>query len=149
MNAKTKRRIVIFSTLAVIMLAFIWGNSVLDRGSSGHLSRYITEIIKRIFDPKDKLNFDLIHAFVRKTAHYLEFFTLGLVFSLLKNNVEDAAGKKYAFMPAFASLFAAVADEYIQYFTGRGSSVADVALDFAGSLAAILIVFAFSSKTTK
>ena len=89
MNAKTKRRIVIFSTLAVIMLAFIWGNSVLDRGSSGHLSRYITEIIKRIFDPKDKLNFDLVHAFVRKTAHYLEFFTLGLVFSLLKNNVAD------------------------------------------------------------
>ena len=149
MNTKAKRRIIIFSILTAFMLAFIWGNSVLDRGSSGHLSTYITEIIKKLFDSKDKLDFDTVHAFVRKTAHFLEFFTLGLMFSLLKNNIEDAAGKSLAVLPPFAALFSAVTDEYIQYFTGRGSAVSDIVLDFAGSLVAILLVCAFSSKKDK
>jgi len=41
----------------------------------------------------------------------------------------------------FGTLLAAVTDEFIQSFTGRGSSVRDVVLDFCGALTGMLLTF--------
>ncbi len=144
MKSKAKNRILVFGVLIVLALAFIWGNSVLDRGSSGKLSMYITEIIRKIFG--EETDFEIIHNCVRKAAHFIEFFMLGLLLELQKNSIEDATEKKYAFFAVFGALASAVIDEYIQFFTGRGSMVPDIVIDFAGSLCAILAVYAFKKN---
>ena len=53
------------------------------------------------------------------------------------------------FFPISCTLFTAVTDEFIQSFTGRGSSVRDVMLDFSGALTGILLTVFLSAIIKK
>ena len=63
--------------------------------------------------------------FVRKLAHFTEFFVLGLELAVLFCS--------FSSKPILFSLLVALTDETIQLFTGRGSQVKDVWLDFFGA----------------
>jgi VanZ family protein len=76
---------------------------------------------------------------VRKLAHFVEYGALGCVLALLLTLLKRRRWQSVVNC-AFAVLIVALTDETIQIFTGRGSQVQDVWLDFAGACAGILLV---------
>ena len=116
----------------VVTLCLIWGNSLLGKEDSAALSGGITAWLRSIGLPVSDL-------FVRKSAHFCEFGLLGCELTLLFW-LKSGIGLQNGCNAAFAALLAAVTDETIQSFTGRGSSVRDVVLDFTGALTGILLL---------
>ena len=79
-------------------------------------------------------------AFVRKTAHFVEYAVLGAECAGLAIALSKRVISPYLWMSLFAVLMAAVLDEAVQSFTGRTSLVSDVLLDFTGGLVGIAVV---------
>ena len=77
---------------------------------------------------------------LRKFAHFAEFFLLGIELSLL-SILNFGRKVKPCVFAAAAALFVAAADEFIQLFSGRHASIADVLLDFSGSVFGIAAVW--------
>ena len=128
---KTRLRLLLKLVL-IATLCFIWSNSLVGKEGSAALSRTVTAWLNGIGIP-------VTEHFVRKSAHFCEFGLLGCELMLLFwlrsgvhfQNLSNAA---------FAALLSAVTDETIQIFSGRGSQVQDVVLDFSGALTGILLV---------
>ena len=129
--------ILIFITAALTV--FIWSNSMLDSETSGAISNAVTEFISDIFGEIPKESYEDSHHFIRKTAHFTEFALLGVLYTLIKTKLDGKTFSALVFFPVSCTLFTAVCDEFIQSFTGRGSSVRDVMLDFSGALTGILL----------
>lgn len=128
--------------LILLTVGFIFYNSVQPVEESKERSTTVAETItptpKSEFEkPADWYAF-VLH--VRKAAHAVEFFVLGLEFSLL---FLWAFQKKHIIQAAWnilsVSLAVAVADESIQILSGRGPKVQDILLDFCGAAAAVCI----------
>ena len=141
MTVKRKIAVCILTVLLLCNLVFIWGNSLANQSESHNLSvgvlTFLPRFIRGLFPNEEQL----VH-FVRKMAHFAEFACLGgLSCGLL------AALGKVKLHPFFhlwaGGFFVAAIDETIQIFTGRGSQLQDVWLDFAGfsvGLLAVLLV---------
>lgn len=127
----------------VLTLAYIFSNSLTTREKSDATSKKITEQIKPIIDPEDKIPAKELNQRIRKTAHCIEFGVLGIFLALLFDNIKKCFSKTDVFAPLMLSLSAAVADEYIQTFNDRGSQVEDVLIDFGGAIAGMFLVFIF------
>ena len=116
MTGKRKILLTVLSLLLVCNLAFIWGNSLVSRSDSHDLS-----------------------VIVRKMAHFTEFACLGGLSCGLLATARTV--KLHPFFHVWAGgFFVAAIDETIQIFTGRGSQLQDVWLDFAGFSAGLLAV---------
>ena len=124
-----KRRIVLLMVI-VLTLAFIWGNSLLSREQSSDESAWVLQLVTpvlELFVGKGRVTEHL----VRKLAHFTEFALLGLELLFWFSGVREK--RREGLLLAMAhGLFAALTDETIQLFSGRGSQVQDVWLDFAG-----------------
>ena len=134
-NLKT----IILLVLILAVTAFIWGNSLATEAKSDEISTGIMEIVKEIIDPQDKIEPELFNHILRKTAHFTEFFILGILYMLMKKHIDKKVISSFIFFPLFSTLVTAVIDEYIQLFVDRGSAVKDVVLDFSGALTGILL----------
>ena len=133
MTEKRKARLRLFLTLLVIAtLCFIWSNSMVGKEGSASLSRRVTAWLNGIGIP-------VTHYFVRKSAHFCEFGLLGCELMLLIG-LRSGVSLQSMSNAAFAALLTAVTDETIQIFSGRGSQVQDVVLDFSGALTGILFM---------
>ena len=141
--------LVLLHALLVFAALFIFSQSLPDREASKEISVGVTSKIApflELFLGSGNVSDHL----VRKAAHFAEFFvfgTLSAVCAALRAKYASAklgeavAVKTQSFAnAAFLSLTTALTDETIQLFTGRGSQVADVWLDFSGAVCA---VFAF------
>lgn len=123
---KTSRNRKWLIVLLVITLIFIWGNSMFDKESSAEESRFVVRFLEMFFGTGN-----VSEHFVRKLAHFTEYAILGAeLFGLFG---------KYL-MSATHGLFVAMVDESIQLIVKRGSSLADVWLDFSGVLFGALVV---------
>ncbi|MBQ7693047.1 MAG: VanZ family protein [Oscillospiraceae bacterium] len=142
MTERRKKRLRRALRLALIAtLCFIWGNSFLGKEDSASLSLGFTAWLRSIGLPVSE-------HFVRKSAHFCEFGLLGAETALLFW-LRNGLGLQNGVNSAFACLLAAVTDETVQSFTGRGSQVRDVVLDFSGTVLAILICSAFAGYAEK
>ncbi len=131
--------------LTVFTLMFIFSNSLPDIETSKAESEGIMELIEpflELFVGKGNVTLHM----VRKLAHFTEFGMLGFVLGLF-------TGKPKSGVFLF-TLLTALTDETIQLFTGRGSQVKDVWIDFAGGCTGIIagiillsIVSKFMKKT--
>lgn len=139
--------VIVFALLILLTVSFIWGNSLKTVEQSSVQSTSVAELLRPVLDPHEKLEKSAFHNLVRKLAHVIEFFVLGLFVIGFSVSLGMYLKKSFVSMPILTVLFVAVGDEYIQHFTGRGSLVTDVVLDFAGSLAgmgaAVLLLWAF------
>lgn len=152
MTKKRNTALIILIFLTALLTIFIWSNSMLDGENSGALSKKITHIICGFFGGVPAETFDKVHHFVRKAAHFTEFAFLGILYTAIKNKVDKKLLSVLIFFPISCTLFTAVTDEFIQSFTGRGSSVRDVMLDFSGAVTGIIIttlVYAFMKGRKK
>ena len=126
--------LIAFALLTVCVLSFIFGMSLQSKEESGNTSSGLVAKLKPILDPNNKIPQETFHRFVRKGAHFTEFCALGVCLWGLFANIGRLAGARFITLPIFVSLLSAVTDEFIQYFSGRGSMVTDVVLDFCGAL---------------
>lgn len=138
-----KQHAVLFILLAVtvLILCFIFHNSLQDSTASNTRSGQIAEKIKPVLDPQNTVTEELFHKITRKMAHFLEFGLLGVSAALLAMHISAAYVRCSVFAPLFFILLSAVTDEFIQSFTGRTSSVSDVLIDFSGAGLGILLVY--------
>lgn len=117
-------------------LAFIWGNSLESAVESSLKSGRVRELIEPLLELLVGQG-NVTDRMVRKLAHLTEFTVLGALLLLL-----TAAAFRVRLQSVlncqFFLLLAALTDETIQLFTGRGSQVRDVWLDFAGGTAGLL-----------
>ncbi|MDD4774099.1 MAG: VanZ family protein [Eubacteriales bacterium] len=150
MNRKMPILILILIIAATVV--FIFGNSLTPGEISNKTSRSLSQIILGMIDPGDKINPEFFHKFVRKSAHFVEFALLGAELMLLTLFIAPRRPLRLIFMPLFLSLMTAVTDEFLQIFTTRTSSVADVLLDYAGTafgIAAVTAIYLVRSLVFK
>ena len=139
MNEK-KRKVLsaVLICICIATVAFIWGNSMLDREASSNVSGSLLAAIEPIIrligieSEGDR--------WLRKLAHFTEFGALGAELLFLAA-VKGKLSLQAASNCAFAALLVALTDETIQLASGRGSQVTDVLLDFSGALTGILIAW--------
>lgn len=125
--------------LILLTVAFIFFNSAqpveASKERSANVAEFLTPTPKNEYEqPADWREFV---AHVRKSAHAIEFFALGVELSVLffwafsPKHMPQAVWNTLS-----AALTVAVADESIQILSGRGPKVQDVLLDFCGAAVA-------------
>lgn len=118
-----------------ITVIFILTRSMSGQSASQSESQRITDLIRAILGTEK-----ISDAFVRKLAHFAEFFALGAELSaslwLAGRRTPQAYGNVW-----FAGVLVALCDETVQIFSHRGSQVQDVWLDIAGATCGILLLF--------
>lgn len=140
MSAVQKRRLTrLLALLLIATLCFIWGNSLVPREDSAELSGGVLSVFAPLLerlglDPTDDRP-------VRKLAHLCEYGALGMELAALfflhrRRSLQQGANA------AFCAFLVAVTDETIQIFSGRGSLVSDVWIDFSGALLGIALLSA-------
>lgn len=134
-------RILIALALLGLCIWFIWSNSLqppeVSARRSEAVAAYVTAILSRLFGRQSGI-VAFAYTYIRKIAHAVEFALLGATSVAMLAVLGRVKGSTIVYT-AFMVLLVAVADETIQMFTGRGSSVADIVLDFAGGLAGLFI----------
>ncbi len=141
MTKKTILLIVITAVLACTAF-FIFYNSLLSGTVSNQKSGVIVELIRPIIDPDGRMATYEIQYIVRKTAHFSEFLLLGASLTAVALILSKKIFSPWLFMPMFFTLATAVADEYVQSFTGRSSLVSDIVIDFSGGFCGIVLTVA-------
>jgi len=126
-------------TLLVLLLLFIFGNSLLPPDLSWKLTGAVQSAAEELL-PLEAADIALARRSgytLRKLAHFSEYALLGLLLGALL-----AVYAKHDRLPAalLLGLLTALLDETVQRFTGRTSSVLDVWLDFAGVTAGLLLL---------
>jgi VanZ family protein len=139
-DSRTRRLVILFAVMTLLITAFIWGNSLQSRAESSSQSSALAMLLKPLLDPFDRMDADSFHDLLRKAAHFVEFAILGLFAGGFTANLGKLRQRKYFCVALLITLTVAVADEYIQIFSGRGSMVSDVVLDYSGALAGLLLV---------
>ena len=127
------------TTLLVLLLIFIWGNSLLPAEISAAISGWIWELLG------DFSGGDLIFGGtmgdgpLRKTAHFIEFASLGMVLLWIMLLL-----RKHPLLALAGGFAAACVDETIQLFVpGRGPAFTDVLLDTSGVITGLLLLLLF------
>ena len=126
----------IYIIIFCLILAFIWGNSLLSREVSGAISHFVATILGGNREPSEEG-----HHLVRKLAHFCEFMSLGAVSVLLCREIMPRKGEQALFY-AFVGAFVPLTDETLQIFTQRGPSLTDVWIDVGGFTFGCLVIVA-------
>lgn len=132
-------RKVFYLLLSILIVFFIFYNSLQNGNESSNLSNTVLNYLNTFLE-NIGLKFKLEGYFIRKTAHFVEFFALGFsimfTFEAFTQKTIQVVG-----FPLFLCTIIPVLDEYIQLFSeGRFSQVKDVLLDFSGAVCGIIFV---------
>lgn len=135
---RNRVKIMIFAFLCVANIIFIFSNSIPSIPESKETSEQIMEIVDPVLSNyvDDR---DMRHHIVRKSAHVIEFFCLGIFLTVLLRTM-----KQSVFWGCGTGIFVALIDETIQIFTSRGAQLQDVWLDFGSLLVAVIITAVIS-----
>ena len=142
-KARNRQLMILFAGLSVLIVLFIFGNSLQSMEGSNRQSHALADVIQSKLDPDKKVERDLFNFNLRKVAHLVEFCSLGICVAGFTVNLGQLLDKRLVSLPILIVMSISVGDEYIQHFTARGSMVADVVLDFCGSLVGLAVVVLF------
>ena len=119
----------------VLLLCFIWGNSLLPGSVSGAISDWVRDLLSRIF-PGEVPGVTTGGGLLRKIAHFTEFAALGASLGWLSGML-----RKSKLRPLLYGFGAACVDETIQVFVpGRGPSLKDVGIDTCGVIVGMILL---------
>ena len=140
MIRKTNGRLTVCCALLGLLLAFIWGNSLLPGHISGAFSDWVRKILRQLLPFLFKNASDSAGGgLLRKIAHFTEFAALGACFCWLYAMLMT---KQYRLIlcAAASGVLAACVDETIQRFVPqRHGCLTDVGIDTAGVLTGIVL----------
>ena len=123
-----------------------------DRGSPAHTSRFVDPFLRWLLPTASALTLERAHLLVRKSAHFTEYATLGLVLfralgSTYRSALRERRWRIAGLAFGIAALYAA-SDEFHQSFVpSRHASAGDVLIDMCGALFGIAIIFAYGRRT--
>jgi VanZ family protein len=129
--------------LVVLVLLFIWGNSMLPADLSSVESGYFEQLLRPLLLSLQAAlaRLDIVVTLshlVRKLAHFTEYMVLGLVMTALFVRPD---GRSRFWLAEGLCLAAALIDEGIQMFSeGRGPGLRDVAIDFSGATLGVILL---------
>ena len=137
--------------LSIGMVCIIWGNSILPGSISSEQSSLIsvplTNYVNQLFSTS--IAVETISLWVRKLAHFGQFFILGILLSITIYQYGLSLRKTYV-LTNFIGFAVALIDECIQIITpNRGPSFFDVFIDFIGLLVASLLIYYMKTKRQK
>ncbi len=138
MIKRSKLRLVLCSTLLVLTVCLIWGNSMMNGETSGSISGGFGAWIGKLipFLSPDSPNGHLI---LRKCAHFSIFFLLGLELCWLFGMLAD---RNVILRCLAVGAAVAAIDESIQRFVpGRCGCLTDMLIDLSGAVTGILLLF--------
>ena len=138
MIKKTAPRMRLCVICLLLILTFIWGNSLLPRVDSEMLSDSVKALVNKLFPFLFSGN-GSGGGWLRKVAHFSEFTLLSICLCWLFAMLRDRLAKQIP--PALLCGFlTACIDETIQcYIPGRNGNLTDVGIDTAGVIAGILV----------
>lgn len=114
-----------FLFISLSLTIFVFSMSFVSGDTSGSMSLGVTELVYRILNsivPNNTVDIAILHIFVRKTAHVVEYMVLAISWYFTIK-----AWKLSLFILLLTGLIIASIDEIIQlYAIERGSSVIDV-----------------------
>lgn len=91
--------------------------------------------------------FNLLDFIIKKSAHFVEYGILALLFYRALVNTADFSKKKAGILALLFVVFYGISDEYHQSFTpGREPTVRDVAIDSFGGVTAIVLLWKYLPK---
>lgn len=139
--------------LIILTVGFIWNNSRKTEEVSNQQSSVVTEKVDKVLSDNNAqasdATFKALMNKVRKAAHAIEFFILGIEISALSFILKKRFLPQSLWNILSSVLAIAVVDEAIQILSGRGPKVQDVLIDFCGAaigfLLALLIRFIITS----
>ncbi len=141
-----KRRIVSFIAV-IVWMSLLFFLSHQPATESGALSKGITQMVVSFLEwifPSLEVNIEFFHSFVRKAAHFMGYFVLGLLVIHAVNRTGVRKDRRMLIALLICVAYA-IFDEIHQLFVpGRAGQVADVIIDSTGALAGILTYIAFS-----
>ena len=123
-----------------LLLAFIWGNSLLPGHISGAFSDWVREILRQLLPFLFKNASDSAGGgLLRKIAHFTEFAALGACFCWLYAMLMTKQCRQILYAAA-SGVLAACVDETIQRFVpDRHGCLTDVGIDTAGVITGIVL----------
>lgn len=134
------------------LAAFLWLAVIAlessDFGSAAYTGRFLYPLLHFLFG-MDRAHFAVIHHYIRKSGHFIGYFTLSLfLFRAWKATLHVPLAKVWTWRwagIAFAmSVAVASLDEWHQTFLpSRTGRFADVVLDSSAALTAQLLIFLF------
>lgn len=134
---RTKGRLAFCLLLLALMLAFIWGNSLLDATASRSFSDWIRAILRQLLGKEPSGGGEGGSRLLRKVAHFTEFCCLGLCLAWLMHMLRSKISEAIL-LAAVSGVAVACIDECIQLFIpGRGPGIVDVLIDSGGLLLGI------------
>lgn len=133
----------IYSILLVILwMILIFIMSSFNSIESGNQSNFIVNIISNILNIK---NVDTLSFIIRKSAHFTEYFVLGL---LVYNLINNCHYKSY--IGILICIIYALSDEIHQIFVpGRAFKIMDILIDSTGSITGLYLLKYFIQKKSK
>ena len=144
MTKKERITLIILIAAVVFVTLFAFANSLKDREASGADSGFVAKLVEPVFRFLFGENHGInVHFLVRKAAHFTEFFILGILVLNLAKFIEKRYAQKLFGYCLFYVLSVALTDEFIQLYSGRGSAVSDVVLDFCGAATGFFVTFVF------
>jgi VanZ family protein len=110
--------------------------------SAEHTGSIIKPILHWLFPTLSGVQLNLIHRYIRKSAHFTEYF----VFALLLFRGVRGAAKGWRWTWAFAAmsaaaLYAALDEIHQSFVAGREARFFDAVIDTAGALAAVCVLW--------
>jgi VanZ family protein len=118
--------------------------------SASNTSLIVGPILHWLFPNASPDTLDVMHAIVRKIAHFLEYALLGVLAARAFRGSSKAAVRGHWFYISVALIVVyALVDEYHQSFVAsRTASIYDSFIDMAGGLTAVLVVAWRSRRNT-
>ncbi len=133
----------------VAWIAFIFSNSLKTGAQSSAQSSTAVAVVQKVAQvvaPSSKIatatgeDYDILHAVVRKLAHFTEFAGLGAL--LCWCYFAYTSRYKWAWLPAVGVLLVPVIDELLQTLTNaRACSVVDMCIDAGGGAVGLLLAW--------
>lgn len=127
--------------VTILWICFIFGNSLMNAELSGNTSGNLSRIL---FDLLMKagitITFDAFHHFIRKLAHFTEYFILAVLVCLSLKYQPLRINRKTCFLCFM--VITPCTDEFIQHFVpGRYGAFSDCLLDMSGFCTGAFIFF--------
>jgi len=119
-----------------------------DTFSAEHTGSILEKIIRALYGPISPAHFEMLHVFVRKTAHFTVYGFLSLLaYYSWRTTLPRRAGWTFiwSLLALLITLLAASGDEFHQMFVpSRGPSVRDVQLDMMGAMFVQVLLATFT-----
>jgi len=134
----SKIAFVIWLAILICWMGFILSKSLEDAEKSSASSQGVVEVIEEAIQ-KIEPDFEISNHFVRKLAHFVEFFILGFIFTLSYYIVLRDYKYHLCLSLLFGLLFSLIDESFQLLSFGRSAAINDVWLDFSAVITSVLI----------